>query len=139
MNAPTRYLGIDVSKDQLHVAWLDDQTWHYHVLDNQTPAIQRWLQSQASAGHVVLEHTGTYAHRLVCALALEQWPFSLITPQQSKGFAQVVKSITKTDQQDAQRLARYGQQLQPQASVLTPEGLHQLRQCHKHLADLRSQ
>lgn len=139
MTPPSLYYGIDVSKDQLHIAWQEDQQWHAHALDNQTPAIAAWLESQPTQAHFVVEHTGTYTHRLVCLLALAQRPFSLITPQQSKGFAQVVKTITKTDQQDAQRLALYGQRMQPLASELTPEGLHQLRQCHKHLADLRVQ
>ncbi len=139
MTPPSRYYGIDVSKDQLHIAWQDGPQWHYQPLDNQTPTIAAWIESQPQQAHFVLEHTGTYAHRLVCALALAQRPFSLITPQQSKGFAQVVKTITKTDHQDAQRLALYGQRMQPASSDLTPEGLHQLRQCHKHLADLRVQ
>lgn len=133
-----RYYGVDVSKDYLHIAWLADGQWHYHRLDNQPDAIQAWL-AQAEAGHFILEHTGTYSHRLVLALTLANWPFSLITPLQSKGFAQVVKTITKTDSQDAMRLALYGQHMQPAPSVMAQEALHHLRQGHQHLANLRVQ
>ncbi len=86
MTPPSLYYGIDVSKDHLHIAWQQGAgaEWHYHSLDNQMPAT--WLESQSAQAHFVLEHTGTYAHRLVCLLAVAQRPFCLITPQQSKGF-----------------------------------------------------
>lgn len=46
-------------------------------------------------------------------------------------------TYSKTDRSDATLLARYGQVFQPPSSQLADESLHQLRQQHKHLNDLR--
>jgi transposase len=137
----TTYFGIDVSKDDLHIAWQDQQkTWHYEKIANQLPTIEGFIEQHITAQNTqsVIEHTGTYSHRLVLALALAGRSFSLITPYQSKGFAQVMKTSAKTDQQDAHRLALYGQRMQPDLSQLVEEELHHSRQCHKRLADLRT-
>jgi len=48
-----------------------------------------------------------------------------------------LKAISKTDRSDATLLARYGQVFQPPVSRLAEESLHQLRQQHKHLNNLR--
>jgi transposase len=133
------YFGIDVSKDDLHVAWQDQQqNWHYHKIGNQIAAIDGFIDQYIPLENTtcVIEHTGTYSHRLVLALALAGRTFSLITPYQSKGFAQVMKTTAKTDQQDAHRLALYGQRMQPPTSRLVEQELHHSRQCKKHLVDL---
>lgn len=143
MDQPTRFYGVDVSKDTLHIAYqtgLDAKSqpqWDYQQIANQLPDLQAWACQLPANSQVIFEHTGTYSARLGWVLALLSIPFSCITPAQSKGFSTSLKTISKTDRRDALMLARYGQVFQPQLSSLTDEGLHQLRQQHKHLNDLR--
>lgn len=143
MNQPTTYYGVDVSKDLLHIS---SQTgidangqpqWAYQKLPNELEPIQAWVATLPASSQLIFEHTGTYSARLAWVLALRQQPFTIITPSQSKGFATTLKSITKTDRQDATLLARYGAVFQPAVSELAAEVLHQLRQQHKHLNNLR--
>lgn len=143
MNQPTIYYGVDVSKDQLHISYqsgLDEKgqpQWSYQTLLNQLEELEPWVYQLPTQAHLIFEHTGTYSARLGWVLALNNRPFSIITPAQSKGFALTLKSISKTDRSDATLLARYGQVFQPPISQLADESLHQLRQQHKHLNDLR--
>lgn len=143
MNQPILYYGVDVSKDTLHISYQNGidanhhPQWAYQTLPNQVDQIEQWVTQLPPNSHLVFEYTGTYSARLAWVLALQNRPFSLLTPNQSKGFSATLKSISKTDRSDAILLARYGQVFQPQSSQLAEEALHQLRQQHKHLNDLR--
>lgn len=143
MNQPALYYGVDVSKETLHISYQSgtDQRgqpqWHYQTLPNQLAELEPWADQLPPDAHLIFEHTGTYSARLGWVLALRNRPFSILTPAQSKGFAATLKSISKTDRSDAALLARYGQVFQPPTSQLADESLHQLRQQHKHLNDLR--
>jgi transposase len=143
MNQPTLYYGVDVSKDTLHISYQTgfdangQPQWAYQTLPNQLDQLEPWVHQLPIQAHLIFEHTGTYSARLGWVLALHNRPFSILTPAQSKGFATTLKSISKSDRSDATLLARYGQVFQPQPSQLADESLHQLRQQHKHLNDLR--
>lgn len=143
MDPITLYYGIDVSKDTLHISYQSgtqangQPQWAYQTLPNELDSLEQWVGQLAPNSHLIFEHTGTYSARLGWVLALHDRPFSILTPNQSKGFATTLKSISKTDRSDATLLARYGQVFHPQPSQLAQESLHQLRQQHKHLNDLR--
>ncbi len=134
MNQLTDFMGVDVSKDTLHIncqTATDAQgqpIWRYHTLDNLIPAIEAWAASLPVNTQVIFEHTGTYSARLAWVLA-----------SQSAGFAKTLKSISKSDRRDAVLLTRYGQVNQPAPTPLTPERLHQLRQRQRYLHELRVQ
>lgn len=143
MNQTTSYYGVDVSKDTLHISYQTgtdangQPQWAYQTLPNQLEQLEQWSAQLPTNSHLIFEYTGTYSARLGWVLALHHRLFSILTPSQSKGFATTLKSISKTDRRDATLLARYGQVFQPQPSQLADEALHQLRQQHKHLNDLR--
>lgn len=137
------YYGVDVSKDSLHISYQTgvDQKgqpqWAYQKIANELADVQAWVTELLPNSQIIFEHTGTYSARLGWVLSLLDKPFTIITPAQSKGFSASLKSISKTDRSDALMLARYGQVFQPAVSVLADESLHQLRQQHKHLNDLK--
>lgn len=143
MSQSTIYYGVDVSKDTLHISHQSgvdgsrEAQWCYQTLPNQIDPLEAWARELPPNSHLIFEHTGTYSARLGWVLALQNRPFSILTPSQSKGFATTLKSISKTDRQDATLLARYGQVFQPLVSQLADTTLHQLRQQHKHLNSLR--
>ncbi|TAG21532.1 MAG: IS110 family transposase [Cytophagales bacterium] len=143
MNQSITYYGVDVSKDLLHISYQTgtdangQAQFSYQKLPNEVPTIEQWATQLPTNAQVIFEHTGTYSARLGWVLALQGRPFSILTPSQSKGFALTLKSISKTDRQDASLLAHYGQVFQPLATELASETLHQLRQQQKHLNDLK--
>lgn len=140
MNQTPYYIGLDVSKDTLHINQpvLTNTTTphHYHQLDNELVNIETWAKSLPPNTQVIFEHTGTYSARRAWVLALQGIAFTALQATQSAGFA---KSISKSDRRDAVLLTHYGQQLQPAPTPLTEESLHQLRQCQRHLHVLRVQ
>ncbi|MBO0934905.1 transposase, partial [Fibrella aquatilis] len=143
MNQIPYYIGVDVSKDTLHInqpalpptqqATAD----HYHQLGNDVAAIETWASTLPPHTQVIFEHTGTYSARLAWVLALEGIAFTALQASQSAGFAKTRKSISKSDRRDAILLTHYGQQLQPAPTPLAPESLHQLRQRQRYLHQLR--
>jgi hypothetical protein len=76
---------------------------------------------------------------LAYCLDLAEIPFSILTPLQSKGFAQTMKVSTQTYEVDACLLALYGANYHPDNTVLESETIHQLKQKRKHLSSLMSQ
>lgn len=135
----TTYIGIDVSSDKLHIAWQDNQRWLAHKITNQMPAIDAWIEQLPAGSHVVFEYTGTYSHRLAHCLSLAERPFSIVTPGQSKGFADSLRRQAKTDQQDARTLCLLGSSMRPAATELADESLHQKKQLHRHYHALKGQ
>jgi transposase len=125
-----RFVGIDVSKDQLDV-FLDPP-------DSPGPAGQRFRVSNDDAGvaqlvarllegagagagaggrvtRVALEATGHYEHRVVFALLEAQVPVAVVNPRRVAAFARALDRLAKTDALDAQLLARFARQIEPQA------------------------
>ena len=68
MNHETLSVGIDVSRDELVIAYADDRRSIEHVA-NTAAAIQRWLKSLPAGTRIGLEATGAY-HRRVADLAV---------------------------------------------------------------------
>ena len=138
MENSTEYYGIDVSEGSLQIATQNtDNTWQEKAISNTIDAIDVWLSSlDLSRSHFVFEYTGTYSSRLAYCLNLSAAKFSILAPKQSKGFADSLKKVAKTDRQDAHTLCLYGQKMSPEITVLPDEEWAQKRQKHKHLAIL---
>ena len=135
----TTYIGIDVSSDKLHIAYQDNQRWFIQEIANEILAINTWIEQLSMVSHVVFEYTGTYSHRLAYCLSLAEKPFSIITPSQSKGFADSLKLQAKTDKQDAKTLCTFGTAMRPEPTELMDEALHQKRQLYRHYYSLKTQ
>jgi transposase len=118
--APTRYVGIDVSKASLDLACVasaPSASEHPAVpaagrpgrLPNTAAGIAA-LVRQVQAWQptlVVLEATGAYHVAVLQALAAVAVPVALANPAQIKAFRQVTLGRNKTDRLDAQLLARF--------------------------------
>lgn len=145
MQTPVHYVGVDVSKDTLHINYQtatdanNQPIWHYHTIDNLIPTIEQWAASLPPNTQLIFEYTGTYSARLAWVLALQGTAFTALLASQSAGFAKTQKSISKSDRRDAVLLTRYGQALQPEPTLLAPESLHQLRQAQRYMHELRVQ
>jgi transposase len=108
-------------------------------VSNEVSSIDVWVASLPANAHIIFESTGNYSLPLAYCLELAEIPFSILTPAQSKGFAQTMKVSHQNDEVDACLLALYGANYRPDNSVLESETLHQLKQKRKHLSSLMSQ
>ncbi len=107
------FVGIDVSKDRLDVAW--------------RPTAERWAVANEEAGiatlvsrlHasppalVVLEATGGFEIPLTGALAAAGLPVVVVNPRQVRDFAKATGKLAKTDALDAAVLAQFAEAVRP--------------------------
>lgn len=134
------YYGIDVSKDKLQIATHNaDSIWQDFEIINEIEAIEDFLSSiDLSKFHFIYEYTGTYCHRLTYCLELRGVTFSILSPSQSKGFSQSLKSTSKTDKSDARMLCLYGKKMNPDRTQIQDISLHQKRQKYNYLLSLKT-
>lgn len=119
-------LGIDVSKDKLHLALLkSEQDKPLHKTCNNSPGgyveILRWLQARkVGQVQVCLEATGWGEEEAATALVEAGHRVSLLNPHPVRQFAAVVSPRTKTDKKDAEVLALYGMRNQADLKAWQP-------------------
>jgi transposase len=103
MNA---FVGIDVSKATLDVALLGlPATQRFANTARGFRALAGWLKAQQPQ-RVLLEATGGYEQAALDALHAAGLPMVRINPRQARDFAKATGQLAKTDQLDAQVLAK---------------------------------
>lgn len=123
------YIGIDVSKDKLDVAYVTAQnSWQVSQFGNSPEGIRSLITYLPTQAHCVIEATGSYSVLVSYMLTQAQVTISVINPRQSHHFAQMQFSITKTDPRDAVILAEYGRVMQPPVYQFPKDSLLALRQ-----------
>lgn len=114
-------VGVDVSKATLDVAvWPDGET--YQVTHDEAGVgmlVSRLLV--LSPERVVVEATGGIEVALLAALAVAGLPAVRVNPSRVRDFARATGRLAKTDQLDAEVLARFGAQLVPEVRALPDE------------------
>jgi transposase len=147
------YCGVDIAAQTFTAALLQptaqqprpDPTkavdFHHNPADY--TRFEKWLQTHTSQGQgqgqvaptatlVVMEATGTYWIHLAVRLQKQGYSVAVINPSQSRDFARSMLLKPKTDQLDAQVLARLGQALQPAPWTPPPQLYHELYQRLSH-------
>jgi transposase len=113
-------MGVDVSKKKFDVALLEGEKVRRKVFvyDAQGPqALLAWLLKRGVAVAqcwVCMEATGSYYERLAEELDAAGVWVSVVNPLQIKRYGQSLLLRHKTDRTDAQLIARFCQQCQPQ-------------------------
>lgn len=145
MNGNTeRWVGIDVAKAKLDVAWLDERgKIKNHVFSNDAKghaALSAWLRQRAGTSvtvRVCMEATGPYGEAPAMALADAGFVVSVVNPARIKGFAQSELVRNKTDRADAALLARFGLTMQPEPWVAPAQEVRELRALIDRLHSLK--
>lgn len=145
MNGDTeRWVGIDVAKGKLDVAWLDERGKIKSRVFSNDPkghaALIVWLRDRVgvTAGvRVCMEATGAYGEAPATALADAGFMVSVVNPARIKGFAQSEWVRNKTDRADAALLARFGQTMRPEVWVAPPPEMRELRALVDRLRSLK--
>lgn len=104
------FVGIDISKDWIDVAVLNDQISAHRQFDNNKKAYKQmvsWLKTFANVDQllVCMEHTGIYGVPLWEYLGAQKIPFVVESGLQIKHSMGMRR--TKTDKADAELIARY--------------------------------
>lgn len=111
MNTLT-YIGIDVSKAELLLAW-DRKPKR---LANTPGGITTLLKNLPPGGHLAVEATGGYERKLVEAAHAEGVPISICNPARVRHFARAQGQKAKTDPLDAEMIRQYAQAVEPRPS-----------------------
>jgi transposase len=108
-----RFVGIDVSKDQLDVAVRPDGT--RARVPNTDDGFDQLVALLRPLGPVlvVLEATGGYQRRVVAALSLAGLPVVVVNPARAREFARALGRLAKTDEVDAAVLAEFAERVRP--------------------------
>ena len=114
VNASELFLGIDVSKDTLEVAF-DDKSKTRCIAndDNHIAALVKELVPISSQiGVIVLEATGGFERRIAVALCTAGLAVMVVNPRQARDFAKAMGYLSKTDALDARVLSHFAKTLQ---------------------------
>jgi len=110
------FIGIDVSKDHLDVAFAGQaKVWRVGNDDKGIAALGRRLAAREDP-HVVCEATGGYTRLLSRELTRLAIAFSQVNPRQVRDFARASGRLAKTDAIDAAVILQFAQKMQPPAT-----------------------
>ena len=107
------FVGIDVSKDQLELAWRTPSGLKRERLAYQEAELQALVARLQAAQRIVVEATGGYERLLVATLAEAGLPVVVVNPRQVRDFARALGRLAKTDRIDAEVLALFGECIRP--------------------------
>ena len=124
----THYIGIDISKKKLDLAWLKDtdnikvKTKIFKNDKSDFTNIIDWLTRNITIDltelHICLEATGVYHESIAYYLHDQGIAVSIINPAYVKSYGDSLGSRNKTDKKDSVLLARYAYSVKP--DVWTP-------------------
>lgn len=119
--AQRSYVGVDVSKERLDVAFrpTGKSCWFPNDLGGIDGLVRRLLEERPTL--VVLEASGGYERLAATALAARGLAVAVVNPRQARDFAKATGRLAKTDALDAQSLARFAEAVRPEPRVLPDE------------------
>ena len=110
-DSETKFVGIDVSKSTLEVAWGDNAKTSQ--FENNQVGIKALLKalSEMTVAVVLLEATGGLEKSAVMALCSAGHKVMVVNPRQAHDFAKALGYLAKTDHTDAISLSHYARTL----------------------------
>jgi transposase len=138
MNEAKVYVGVDVAKRHLDVAWEGER----RRLSNDGPGLKEllnWLGKTGSKLQVICEASGGYERGLVAALHGKQIAVSVVPAPRVRQFARAAGILAKTDDIDAGVLRAFGKAIEPEVTVPMDQQQQRLRELdaeRRHLSRL---
>jgi transposase len=125
-------IGIDMSKNDFHLAVMDTSTGH-QIADgcftNKTKPIKAFIKKHCRRGsvHVVMEATGNYHLLLTTTLAAHNIDYSVVNPLIIKRFGEMKMVRARTDKNAANLIAQYGHEQKPALSKPADPTQHKIK------------
>src|SRR5918993_1879752 len=133
-------LGIDISKDSVHVELLSHDKLRHRRFANRKEGfaeLRVWLsQHKARPVHACLEATGPYSEALALYLYEQGHTVSVVNPARIKAFGQSELLRNKDDRPDAGLIRRFCEKQQPAAWTPPPAHFRALQALTRHLENL---
>jgi transposase len=129
------YIGIDVAKAHLDVAWAGT----FRRLPNERSghaALVGWIKQSATPVQLICEASGGYEQALLESMAEQDVAVRLVQAVRVRQYARAAGILAKTDRIDAKVLAAFGSAMQPQPTSPLSAEQKRLRQyeAHRHLS-----
>jgi transposase len=135
------FVGIDVSKNSLDVHVLPEGVSYSFAYEPQkVKALIRKLK-QLKPALIVLEATGGYEISLAVQLSAAKLNVAVVNPRQVRDYARAIGKLAKTDKVDAYVIARFAQDVKPEAReqlTLKELQLKELVMRRQQLIDMRT-
>jgi len=108
------YIGIDVAKAHLDVAWAGASR-RFPNDQKGRAALVNWIKQSPNAGTVqfICEASGGYEQALLACLAQNELKVTLVQAVRVRQYARAAGILAKTDKIDAKVLAAFGAAMQP--------------------------
>lgn len=121
MNSEKVYIGIDVSKDRLDVAWQGERKVKQY--QNNRKGIAKMIAGfeGIELDRIVVEATAGFEREAVKEMLQKRLPVSLVNPTRVRRYAQAQGQHAKTDALDAHVLADFGESMKPEIWQLKSE------------------
>ena len=126
MNSISSYVGIDISKKWLDVAVIPSQVSGRFTNDAAGISSILELLVPLHPERIVVEATGGFEKEVVSPLLVSNLAVAVVNPRQTRSFARGLGKLAKTDQIDAQLLARFAEVVCPPVRPLVDEQSQQL-------------
>jgi transposase len=121
------YIGIDVAKAHLDVAWAET----VRRLPNQRSghaALIRWIKQSSTPVQLICEASGGYEQVLLESLEKSEVKVTLVQAVRVRQYARAAGILAKTDKIDAKVLAAFGSAIKPQPTPPLSAEQKRLRQ-----------
>lgn len=135
------FVGIDISKDNLDVHILPDavsKTYSYTATRIKA-LVNRLIKLKPTL--IVMEATGGYEVKIGLQLIEAHLPVAIVNPRQIRDYARAIGRLAKTDKIDAYIIARFAQDIKPDARAVMALSEHELRELitrRQQLIDMRT-
>ena len=134
MNKAVVYVGVDISKAYLDVAWAE-RSRRFANNKSGLNALMKWIRQ--SPVHLICEASGGYERGLLEAAEQNAIKLSLVQANRVRQYARAAGILAKTDKVDARVLCAFGTAMQPKplASLsMQQKQLRELEAQRRHLS-----
>lgn len=113
MNKAVVYIGVDVAKASLDVAWAE-RSGRFANNKSGLSALTKWVKQSPFAVHLLCEASGGYERGLLDAAEQNRIKVSLVQANRVRQYARAAGILAKTDKVDARVLCAFGSAMQPE-------------------------
>src|SRR6266550_2861277 len=121
------YIGVDVAKAHLDVAW-EKRSRRFDNDKRGRAALVAWMKQSPTAVQLIYEASGGYEQRLLESLEQSGLKVTLVQANRVRQYARAAGILSKTDKVDARVLAAFGVAMQPKPTVPRSPEQKQLRE-----------